>query len=234
VQSKSITQQGYSMKLIALARSKAAEGRSALFKRFIASFTPPVRVIDLGGTVAMWERWGLSANDDLQIDLANNFSMDVNYRDALPRSRTISKLTIDVSELTEADYARYDVIFSNSMLEHLASFEQQKLIAQKIVQSRSSYFIQVPNRNSLIDPHFAHPIAPFFAAWPRSLQVAALQLSGLNGGKRARSPAQAEDRLRYYHPLSVSEMRSMFGDAKILIERSFGIPMSIVALRRSQ
>jgi len=220
------------MKLIATARSKAAEGRSALFKSFVSSFTPPVRIIDLGGTVAMWERWGLSTDDDLRIDLANNFSMDTNYRDALSRSKIISKVKVDVSDLSAIDYARYDIVFSNSMLEHLSDPEQQRSVARKICESQRPYFIQVPNKYSLVDPHFAHPLAPFFAAWPRALQIRALRISGLNGGKRAQSLMQAEERLRYYRPLSVSEMKSFFGDAQILIDKNFGIPMSIIAMRR--
>ena len=221
------------MKLTSIARARAAAMRSTLFKEFLSSIAPPVRIIDLGGTVSMWERWGLSADDRLRIDLANNFSMDVNNKDNLSKSSNISKVTVDVTTLTTSDYQRYDVIFSNSMLEHLADFEQQRSVAREIVESRRPYFIQVPNKYCLVDPHFAHPLAPFYAAWPRSFQTRMLRISGLNGGARARSHAQAEHRLKFYYPLSKSDMSSLFSDAEVLVERNFGMSMSIVALRRS-
>lgn len=222
------------MTFVTFFRTRAASRRGALFKDFIDSFAPPIRIIDLGGTVSMWERWGLIEDERLIVDLANNFSMDKNNSEAIPKTAGFSKIDVDVVNLTPEDYSQYDVVFSNSMLEHLADFNQQRSVAKSIILSGKPFFIQVPNKNSLIDPHFAHPMAPFFAAWPRSIQCAALRLSGLNGGRRAKSRAHAERRLMFYNPLSMRDMRSLFpGEGiNILSERTFGIPMSIVVTSR--
>ena len=223
------------MTLASVVQSRAAGKRGRLFTEFIDSFEPPIKIIDLGGTVLMWERWGLGSDERLKIDLANNFSMDVNNRDAEAGSANISKIDVDVVALRSADYEKYDIIFSNSMLEHLADFEQQRSVAQAIISSGKPFFVQIPNKYSLIDPHFAHPMAPFFGAWPRNIQLKALRLSGLNGGKRAKSRSHAEHRLKFYNPLSMKDIEVLFPveDKKIVVERMFGVPMSIVvSLRR--
>jgi hypothetical protein len=216
-------------------RARAAAKRSALFRQFAQSFDAPIRVIDLGGTVSMWERWGLDRDVRLRIDLANNFPIDVNGKNLSPKTNNISKIDVDVVTLTPSDYKQYDVVFSNSMLEHLTSTDQQRSVAQAVVQSGRPYFIQVPNKHSLIDPHFAHPLAPFFAAWPRYAQARALRLSALGSGSRARSIAHAERRLEYYNPLSIRDLAALFsgGSPRIVVERTFGIPMSLVAMWRS-
>ncbi|MBN8490191.1 MAG: hypothetical protein J0M00_02000 [Burkholderiales bacterium] len=214
------------------ARKNAAKRRSALFMSFIGDFTRPVKIVDLGGTVAMWERWGLDQDRGLHVTLVNNYVADTNGKFVAPRVNNFLRLDADVAELGESFYRQFDLVFSNSMLEHLPTRLLQKRVASAIVGSGMPYFIQVPNKRSLIDPHFAHPLAPFFASWPRSLQKSMLLVSGLNGGKRHRSFESAGRRLEAYCPLSIDDTRQLFGDAVISLEWSYGIPMSIVARKK--
>jgi hypothetical protein len=183
--------------------------------------------------ICWWERWGLDKEDGLRIDLANSFPIDVNGRDLVPVTSNFRKVNIDVASLRPDDYRQYDLVFSNSMLEHLTSRDLQHSVAQAILASGRPFFIQVPNKYSLIDPHFAHPLAPFFAAWPRSLQARALALSALGSGSKASSVEHAERRLAYYNPVSKSDLLKLFSAASptLEVERTFGVPMSIVVWR---
>jgi hypothetical protein len=211
-------------------RTKAATKRSELFRQFLQAFASPIRIIDLGGTVSMWERWGLDKEAGLRIDLVNSFPIDVNGRDLVPATSNFRKVNADVASLRPDDYRQYDLVFSNSMLEHLTSRDLQRSVAQAILTSGRPFFIQVPNKHSLIDPHFAHPLAPFFAAWPRSLQARALSLSALGSGSKASSVEHAERRLAYYNPISKRDLVELFsaGSPTLAIERTLGVPISIV------
>ena len=212
-------------------RRRAAANRSTLLRSVLASMPKPVRIVDLGGTRQMWDRWGLSSNADLLITLANNHEYDsVGRDDDIGDDGRFFRDNVDVRNIDVSYYDRFDLIFSNSMLEHLYEPEYQKAVDDSIVASAKPYFVQVPNRNSLIDPHFAHPLAPFFAAWPRSIQARALCVSGLRGGGRMPDIESALKRLDNYVPLSKKDLMALFPNGRIFAEWTAGVPMSLVAV----
>lgn len=61
-----------------------------------------------------------------------------------------------------------DIIFSNSVLEHVGDEAEQKRMVQEILRVGKSFFIQVPNKHFPIEPHF---FAPFMQYLPVSVQV---------------------------------------------------------------
>lgn len=132
--------------------------------------------------------------------------------------------------LSAAEFGNYDLIFSNSFIEHLRTPGAQRKLAQAIVASGVPYFIQTPNKLSLVDPH--RPFAPWFALYPKGLREALLVLSSFGNGSRCRSLSEARESQDHYNPLGVRDVRALFPDAWLIVERPFGIPMSILALSR--
>ena len=216
--------------LIGSLRASAARRRSTLFRRFIDGLSRPLRIIDLGGSAQMWARWGVTAADGLEIVLANDHRMDTTHRsEALP-GRFVSNWAVDVLDLLPSSYADFDLVFSNSMLEHLPSRDAQARLARAIAASGRPYFIQVPNRRCIVDPHFPHPLAAFFGMWPPAMQVWALQRHALGGSSRPRTREAAAQAIGTYHPFSRSALRRLFPDAQVVTEWSLGLPMSLVAV----
>lgn len=216
---------------IGAVRARAAQGRSTRFRRYIAGMRRPLRIIDLGGSARMWTRWGVTAADGLQIVLANDHRMDTTYRAEPLPGRFISHWAIDVLDLLPSSYDDFDLVFSNSMMEHLPSRDAQGQLARTIAQSGKPYFIQVPNRRCIVDPHFPHPMAAFFALWPPAMQVWALQRHSLGAAGRVRSVEAAAQAIAHYHPLSKPQLQALFPDARVETEWSLGLPMSLVATR---
>jgi hypothetical protein len=217
--------------IIGAVRARAARNRSSLFRRFIAGMPRPLRIIDLGGSAQMWARWGMTGADGLQVVLANDHRVDTTHRsEALP-GHFISSWAVDVLELLPSSYADFDVVFSNSMFEHLPSPEAQARLAAAVIASGKPYFVQVPNRRCIVDPHFPHPLAAFFALWPRGLQAWALHRHALGGSGRARSRAAAKAAIDTYHPLSRHELGRLFPGAHVRTEWNLGLPMSLVAMK---
>jgi hypothetical protein len=210
-------------------RQRAASNRSALLRQFIAKLPRPIRVVDLGGGADMWQRWGFTERDGLKITLVNHHEDDVTHRLPLDSVLFISERILDAREIRSADLRHFDLVFSNSMLEHLPTRADQTELARKIVQCGRPYFVQVPNKYSLIDPHFPHPAVPFFATYPRELQARLLSLHKFGSGSRSPTVAAARLRFSLYLPLGRSDMRRLFPNAEIVTERSLGIPMSLVA-----
>jgi hypothetical protein len=211
-------------------RGRAAQRRSALLRSTLATLPRPVRIIDLGGSGDMWRRWGVVEADGLRIVLANTHRLDPTHRDEAPPGDFVTSIVADVRHFAPADFAAYDLVFSNSMLEHLPSREDQARLAQRIAASGKPYFIQVPNKRCIVDPHFPHPLAAFFALWPRAMQVQVLQWHRLGARSRAYSREEALLRVGSYHPLARGELAALFPQARIVTEWNLGLPMSLVAI----
>jgi hypothetical protein len=218
--------------LIASIRQRAAAKRSRLFRDFVLHHSRPVRVLDLGGTSEMWRRWGVTEADGFEVTLLNHHRIDGTHRHAPLSQRFVRELRADALTLSPSLLAGYDLIFSNSMLEHLPLREDQETLAGLIVGSGLPYFIQVPNKLSPVDPHFPHPFVPFFAIFPRELQARLLTLSELGSGSRAATLADARLQFATYHPLGHADLRRLFPSATLRTQWLLGLPMSIIATWR--
>ena len=204
--------------------------RLKLFNDFMKSVSGPVRLIDLGGTVKFWENWGLAKQPLLDVTVVNSHELDKCHQDDPITLPNIHRLRADVLTLTAEDFAQYDVIFSNSLIEHLPGRQLQRQLAQAIIDSKRPYFMQTPNKRSPVDPHFPRPYVPFFAAYPRAVQARLLSWSALGSGSAAPSYQAALERLSNYYPLTKRDIRNLFPQARVVMERPMGVPMSIVAM----
>jgi hypothetical protein len=215
-------------------RRYTREQRLKLFNDFMKGATGSVRLVDLGGTVKFWEKWGLAKQPLLDVTVVNNHWIDKNHIDDAITLPNIRRLRADVLDFSAEDFAQYDVIFSNSLIEHLPGRHLQQKLARAIVDSGRRYFLQTPNKMSPVDPHFPRPYVPFFAAYPRPLQARLLSWNALGSGSAAPSYDAALQRLANYFPLTTRDMRGLFPKAHIVMERPLGVPMSIVAMSEAR
>lgn len=203
--------------------------RYRLFRDYVDGLPRPLRVIDLGGTEASW-RDRLTEDDQLDITLINNHHIDksnVGYDGSIP---FIQERRADVTELTADDLSAYDLIYSNSFLEHLESRDRQRSVAAAISAADRPYFVQVPNKNCPIDPHFPGPL-PFTARYPKPLLAWILTRTALGSGSTSANQDEAMERLRYYNPLGIRDLTELFPEAGIIREWSYGLNPSLVATR---
>lgn len=214
--------------------SKLRQWTRARRQRLFENFLPearPLRIIDLGGTVPFWRGFGLNPAHGLHVTLINTHRHDTSAAGFTDNTGLIEDRDMDANDVTIEHLRSFDLIFSNSFLEHLRSREEQTTLAGKICASGVSYFIQTPNKFSPVDPHFPSPFAPFFAAYPKPLQAWMLSHARLGSGAKSPDFAEAMDRLLYYNPVGLADMRLLFPGAQLVMERPAGVPMSIIARR---
>lgn len=120
------------------------------FERLTAPIPRPLRIIDLGGTINFWENRGWAGRGDISITLVNLESDKSPYEN-------IATVIGDATNLREFEEKSFDVAFSNSVIEHLSSYENQLAMAGEVQRVAGAYFIQTPNYWFPMEPHFQIP-----------------------------------------------------------------------------
>src|SRR3954468_15531813 len=121
------------------------------------------RVLDLGGKPTFWTDATILARP-LEITC-------LNLR-AEPGSHRLGEATVDVvvGDATDppVDPADYDLVFSNSVIEHVGGEDAIRACAGDTRRGRH-YFLQTPNRWFILEPHF---VLPFHFLLPRRVKAA--------------------------------------------------------------
>ena len=128
------------------------------------------------------------------------------------------------------DNQAYDVVFSNSVIEHVGDWTDQQAFSHEVRRVGGRLWIQTPARICPIEPHY---IAPFIHWFPKDLQrklIPWCSLYGLIQRPTSDEITKVVDSIRL---LTKSEVHSLFPDCEILVERIlFIIPKSYIAIRR--
>ena len=115
---------------------KLRNKRKILFLEFISNLKRPVKILDLGGSEYFWRNLNLINLDDIQILLVNTEFQNVE------NFSNINFINKDVKDLSEYSDKEFDVVHSNSLIEHLNTFDEQKKLAAEIQRIGKHYFLQ--------------------------------------------------------------------------------------------
>jgi len=192
--------------------------RRARMVEFAAAvhLTPRTRVLDVGGTPFNWELCPVRP----RVTLLNIELPDYE------KPPDMTYLQGDGCALDFEDGA-FDVVYSNSVIEHVGSLERQRQFAAECARVGRSYYVQTPNRWFPVEPHL---VTPFFHFLPRGWQsplVRNFSLWGLVNRPDRSARAWYED----VRLMTKREVRALFPDARIIAERVFGLAKSYTAVR---
>ena len=199
--------------------------RFARFERLVDDLkrgrSEPVRILDIGGTNAFWQNRGWADREDVHVVL-------VNLEAETPLHANIDPQAGDATELSQFADGSFDVVFSNSVIEHLETFERQAAMAAEVRRLASTYWVQTPNFWFPVEPHFLTP------AWhwlPVDLRVALLRRR--RWGWRGPCPDADDARalVREIRLMRSRELKHLFPDATLEEERIGPFVKSFVAVR---
>ncbi len=193
--------------------------RFAFFESLLAPLPRPVHILDLGGTLTFWETMGIDEQAGLEVVLLNLTTTPVDR----PHFRSVVG---DARAMPEFADQAFDVIFSNSVIEHVGSFEDQRRMAREVQRVGQRYFVQTPNRYFPIEPHY---LMPGFQFYPLALQVLLVKNFAMGWYPRQPHGADALAQVRANRLLTRTELRTIFPQADIYCERMFGMTKSLVA-----
>jgi len=181
-------------------------------------------ILDVGGNAFNWRL--LPAGPPIVlINLAPE-----HFGDTSDAERRFLRVVADGRDLPFRD-AAFDAVFCNSVIEHLNTGDTQRRMAQEIARVGKSYFVQTPDRRFPIEPHF---LTPFFHFFPqRTRRVLARNFTVWGWITRA-PQSVAVDLVNEIKLLGPAQMRALFPDGKLIVEKLFGLPKSLIAVRKKE
>ncbi|MEV4760627.1 class I SAM-dependent methyltransferase [Micromonospora sp. NPDC049559] len=122
---------------------------------------------------------------------------------------------------------RYDLVFSNSVLEHVGGHERRLRFAESVHTLADAHWVQTPYRYFPIEPHWIAPGMQFLAVRVRTELARRWPLTHTpNRDYRA-----ALERVLWTDLLDRTQMRYYFPDSQIRTERLAGMAKSLIAVR---
>ncbi|MFN3996751.1 methyltransferase domain-containing protein [Algoriphagus sp.] len=189
-------------------------------KLFFRNFNPekPILILDVGGTDYFWKKSQIPNIPGVRITL-------LNLRLEKTTHPHINSVIGDATDMTEFTDKQFDLVFSNSVIEHLYTFGNQRKMANEIQRVGRKYFIQTPNKYFPVEAHYALPFAQYL---PKSLLFMLLTKTKLSRFKRWK-PQDAQQYLNEIRLLNAAEMKRLFPASKLLKETILGLTKSLTA-----
>lgn len=189
-----------------------------------------ISILDLGGTSHFWnifspEFKNLNKKFEITIFNVSGFS-DPSIADDGSQIQYFRSYG-DARELTGYADRQFDLVFSNSVIEHVGTFEDQKKMADEIRRVGHFHFIQTPDPRFPIEPHFHFP---FWVYLPESLKIWLLTHFSLGWYPKFESDTEALTEIRAINLIPLQKFRILFPDSEIKFERIFGFSKSFIAI----
>ncbi|HQB20373.1 MAG TPA: class I SAM-dependent methyltransferase [Bacteroidales bacterium] len=121
---------------------------------------------------------------------------------------------------------KFDIVFSNSVIEHVGDFYDQMKMAKEIQRVGKAYYVQTPNYYFPIEPHYR---AIGFQFLPFNTKVYALQKFKMGRAEKITDRNSAINEANRIRLLKPKELKYLFPQANIFKERFFGFTKSLIA-----
>ena len=177
------------------------------------------KILDVGGTQTIWQFLGKTP----RVDLLNICELS-NKKDF---RQNMSFLHGDGRNLEFKDDS-YDIVYSNSAIEHVGTHEDQQNFAREIKRVGKGLFVQTPAREFPVEPHY---LTPFVHWLPISIQRRLLRNFTLWGILTRPTDDDVERALSETRLLNKREFCELFDDCQIFYEKILFFTKSYIAYR---
>ena len=179
------------------------------------------RILDVGGDIDFWKM-------DKERKSHITFVNPLLPLEALDEKQ-FSFIQGDGRHLPCSD-KEYDIVFSNSTIEHVGTFEDQQRFADEIRRVGKRYWVQTPNRQFFLEPHLITPLIHYL---PRKTQKNLIRYFTIWGLVTKPSKKRASEFIDSIRLLTRKEMESLFPDGSLYEERFLFWVKSFVAYKTS-
>jgi ubiquinone/menaquinone biosynthesis C-methylase UbiE len=178
-----------------------------------------VDVLDVGGDQYNWQ----FVHSNPQLTIVNLYTpKDWDYS-----KKNMRSVIGDGTRLGFKDN-EFSLVYSNSVIEHLFSFENQKAFADEIKRVGKKYYVQTPAQEFFVEPHV---ITPFIHWFPEKIQRKLMRNFTVWGLITRPTQAYIDNFLNERKLLTFEAFRSLFPDATIKREKFLFFTKSYIAVK---
>jgi hypothetical protein len=179
-------------------------------------------IADVGGRMESWEAFRQAwVGRNITVSLINVHIQPVIDR----RFQSIEADARDLSKLADNSF---DIVFSNSVIEHVGGWADQKRMADEVQRIAPRHFVQTPNYWFPFEPHFQL----LFIHWlPLAWRIFLVRHRACGFYPRARTSKQAISIIEDAHLLDAGSMAVLFPQSIMKRERLI-LTKSIIAIGR--
>jgi len=187
-----------------------------------------VNILDVGGTEQYWKivPQGFFEKKNVCVTLLNIPSKGLSED-----KERFKYLVGDACNLSDMDDNSFDIVHSNSVIEHVGDWGRMLLFASETKRLARNYYVQTPNFWFPVEPHC---MTLFFHWLPKPVRVSLVMRFSLGNWSRQRSVTNAVRSVESARLLDKKMFSSLFEDADITTERFILLPKSLVAIRRER
>lgn len=180
-----------------------------------------IKILDIGGEMGYWKNigWQNAHCTIYLLNLANN-----NTPADIPGFIHVTGNALSLPY----QFGEFDLVFSNSVIEHMGSKENQLQFAKEVKRVCDKYIIQTPSFWFPLEPH---SLLPFFQFIPHSLRAYLIRWFSINYFPKAANYQDAVAVSKTTIMFTRRQFKKLFPDADIQVERLFGISKSYTAIK---
>lgn len=204
--------------------NKMRKKRFKIFLDFIkkieAKYNRPLEILDIGGSENFWEMMGYLPSQH-NLTILNLHPCQCSYKN-------LRSVVGDARNMSQFPDMNFDVVFSNSVIEHLGTFEDQKKMANEIKRLAPFYFLQTPSYYFPIEQHF---LFPFFHWFPKKIRIWMIMNFSLGWFDKNKNLDEATKLVDEIRLLKHHELKLLFPEAQIVKEKFLGLIKSYIVIK---
>ncbi len=177
-----------------------------------------VQILDVGGTAYFWEHKKLLQSGRIEVTL-------LNLQEELGLPEGIKSKQGDATDMSDFQENQFDVVFSNSVIEHLYTWTNQMKMAKEVMRVGKKFFVQTPNKHFFVEAHYAIPFIQYF---PKNVSYQILTKTKLSRWRKWQR-GDAKQYLDEIRLINKREMRKLFPNSTIFCEKFLGMTKSFTA-----
>jgi len=192
-------------------------------RNFVKTFSPTreTKILDVGGTTYNWNLIDCQSHITLL-----NLTVPQGIRS---ESQNIFFIEGNGLSLQYQD-ASFDIFYSNSVIEHVGTFENQIKFASELMRVGRQVWVQTPAYSFFFEPHL---LTPFIHFLPRKYQRKLLRNFSVWGWMVRPEPTECGWVSIWGTPYHVyKEMVQLFPRCVIHVEKFLGFPKAYIAVRK--
>jgi len=203
--------------------NKFRRERIKVFKNYLKDIgLPEINILDVGGTPVFWKNMMLEHKEyNLKITLLNLDKLN-------QEDNAFTYVQGDAREMSMFNDKQFDLVFSNSVIEHVAgedgvTFLDQKNMANEIIRIGKRFYVQTPNYWFPMEPHFLCPFFQYFPIWVKGFLLRSFNLGWYSKTKDKEESLRIAKSIRL---LTLKEMNTLFPNSHTYKEKFYGFVKS--------